>query len=148
MVPAIALIVVSLAARVAGWAGWHYTDSWPAAIAVGLAAMFLVTGVAHFVPSLRGGLIAIVPPRLPAPGLLVTITGLLELAGAAGLLIPQTRVAAAICLGLLMVAMFPANVYAAGAKRSEHAPNTPLPVRSVLQALFLGAAIAVAVGSV
>jgi uncharacterized membrane protein len=148
MVPAIALIVVSLAARVAGWVGWHYTDSWPAALAVGLAAMFLVTGVAHFVPPLRGGLIAIVPPRLPAPGLLVTITGLLEFAGAAGLLIPQTRMAAAICLVLLMVAMFPANVYAAGAKRSEHAPNTPLRLRSVLQALFLGAAIAVAVGSV
>ena len=147
MVPLIALIVVTLAARFAGWLGWHYTDGWPAAIAVGLAAMFVITGVAHFVQPLRSGLVAIVPPMLPAPGLLVTITGLLELLGAIGLLIPQTRVAAAGCLALLMVAMFPANVYAAGAKRSEHASDTRLVPRALMQALFLAGAVLVAVGS-
>lgn len=147
MVPLIVLVVVTLAARFAGWLGWHYPDGWPAAIAVGLAAMFVLTGVAHFVQPLRSGLIAIVPPRLPAPGLLVTITGLLESLGAIGLLIPQTRVAAAGCLALLMVAMFPANVYAAGAKRSEHAPDTPLVPRAMMQALFLAGALLVAVGS-
>lgn len=146
MVPAITLIVVTLAARIAGWLGAHYTNGWPQAIAVGLAAMFLVTGVAHFVQPLRGGLVAIVPPRLPAPGLLVTLTGVLEMSGVVGLLIPQTRIAAAVCLCLLLLAMFPANVYAAGAKRSPHSPDTPLPQRSVLQVLFLGAAVAVAIG--
>src|SRR5947209_4752998 len=122
MVPLLALIAVTLAARLAGWLGWDCADAWPAAVAVGLAAMFLLTGIAHFAQPLRSGLIAIVPPKLPAPGLLVTITGVLELLGAIGLLVPQTRIAAAFCLALLMVAMFPANVYAAGAKRSEHAP--------------------------
>jgi uncharacterized membrane protein len=78
--------------------------------------------------------------------LLVTMTGALELLGAVGLLIPQTRVAAAACLALLMVAMFPANVYAAGAKRSEHAPDTALVPRTLMQALFLAAAVLVAVG--
>ena len=48
--------------------------------------MFTMTGVAHFTPGMRRDMIAIVPPRLPAPGLLVTITGVLELLGAAGLL--------------------------------------------------------------
>ena len=67
--------------------------------------------------------------------------------GAIGLLIPQTRVAAAVCLGLLMVAMFPANVYAAGAKRSEHAPDTPLVPRTLMQALFSTGTVLVAVGS-
>ena len=147
MAPLIALVTATLAARLAGWLGWHYTDAWPAAIAVGLAAMFVLTGVAHFVQPLRGGLIAIVPPRLPAPGLLVTITGVLELVGAIGLLIPPTRVAAAGCLALLMVAMYPANVYAAGAKRSEHAPGTPLVPRTLMQALFLAGAVLVALGS-
>jgi len=146
MAPLIALVAVALGARLAGWLGWDYADNWPAAAAVGLAAMFLVTGIAHFVQPVRGGLIAIVPPRLPAPGLLVTITGVLELFGAVGLLIPQTRVAAAVCLALLMVAMFPANVYAAGAKRSEHAPDTPLVPRTLMQALFLAGAVLVAVG--
>jgi uncharacterized membrane protein len=147
MIPLICL-VVTLAARLAGWLGWDYTNGWPAAVAVGLAAMFVVTGVAHFVPPLRGGLIAIVPPRLPAPGSLVTITGVLELLGAVGLLIPQTRIAAAACLAVLMVAMFPANVYAAGAKRSEHAPDTPLVPRTLMQVLFLAGAVLVAVGSI
>lgn len=147
MVPLIALVVVTLGARLAGSLVWDYTNGWPAAVAVGLAAMFLITGIAHFVQPLRGGLIAIVPPNLPAPGLLVTTTGALELLGAAGLLIPQTRAAAAVCLAVLMVAMFPANVYAAGAKRSEHAPDTPLVPRTLMQALFLAGAVLVAVGS-
>lgn len=107
------LILGSLAAHIVGWLGVDYVDSWPKAVAVGLAAMFVMTGVAHFVNPLRGDMIAIVPPRLPAPALLVTITGLLELAGALGLLYPPTRVAAAVCLFLLMLAMFPANVSAA-----------------------------------
>lgn len=147
MVPAVVLVMVTLCSRVAGWLGWEYIASWPSSVAVGLAAMFVVTGAAHFVQPLRGGLIAIVPPRLPAPGLLVTTTGTLEFLGVLGLIIPQTRMAAAICLLLLMLAMFPANVYAAGAKRSEHAPNTPLMPRTLLQVLFLAAALVVAVGS-
>ncbi len=76
----------------------------------------------------------------------MTATGVLELAGAVGLLIPQTRVAAAVCLFLLMLAVFPANVYAAGAKRSEHSPDTPLLRRSLMQLLFLASAVLVAVG--
>jgi uncharacterized membrane protein len=148
MVPLIALVVVTLAARGGGWLGWEYTATWPAAAAVGLAAMFVVTGVAHFVQPRRNGLVAIVPPKLPQPGLLVTVTGVLELLGAVGLLIPATRVTAAVCLALLMVAMFPANVYAAGAKRSEHAPSTPLVPRTLMQLLFLAGATLVAVGSV
>src|ERR1044071_2132245 len=108
----ITLVLGTLGARLVGWLGVDYADSWPNAIAVGLAAMFVVTGIAHFVNPLRRDMISIVPPRLPAPVLLVTVTGVLELLGAAGLLYPPTRVAAAACLFLLMVAMFPANVYA------------------------------------
>ena len=61
MIPLIALVVVTLGARVAGWMGLGYTGTWTAATAVGLAAMFIVTGVAHFVQPLRSGLVAIVP---------------------------------------------------------------------------------------
>src|ERR1700751_5139899 len=147
MVPYIAVVVVTLAARFAGWLGWHYTDGWLAPIAFGLAAMFVLTGVAHFVQPLRSGLIAIVPPRLPAPGLLVTITGLLELLGAIGLLIPETRVAAAICLLVLMLAMFPANVYASRMPNPPKSMTTRLPLRTAIEVVFLAAAVAVALGS-
>jgi uncharacterized membrane protein len=135
----------SVAARVVGWLGVDYVDSWPKAIAVGLAAMFVMTGVAHFVQPLRGDMIAIVPPRLPAPGLLVTVTGVLELLGAVGLLLTSTRVAAAVCLLLLMLAMFPANVYAARMSNPPKSMNSRLPVRSAQEVVYLAAAVAVAI---
>jgi uncharacterized membrane protein (DUF4010 family) len=81
----VSLVLGTLAARFIGWLGVDYVDSWPHAVAVGLAVMFVMTGVAYFVPAMRRDMIAIVPPRLPAPGLLVTTTGVLELLGAAGL---------------------------------------------------------------
>ncbi|QZA08137.1 DoxX family protein [Mycolicibacter heraklionensis] len=145
MAPLITLLVGSFAARLVGWLGVDYVDSWARAIGVGLAAMFFVTGAAHFVPPLRSQLIAIVPPALPAPGLLVSITGVLELLGAVGLLLPATRVAAAVCLLLLMLAMFPANIYAARMPDPPKSMTTRLPVRTAEEILYLAAAAAVAV---
>jgi uncharacterized membrane protein len=107
----------------------------------------VLTGFAHFAPPLRRDLLAIVPPRLPAPGDLVTITGLLELLGAVGLLLPVTRVAAAVCLLVLMLAMFPANVYASRMPNPPKSMTTRLPLRTAMQVVFLAAAVAVAVGS-
>ncbi|MFV8049252.1 DoxX family protein [Mycobacterium sp. 48b] len=140
------LILGSLTARVIGLLGVDYLDSWPETIAVGLAAMFVMTGVAHFVNPLRHDMIAIVPPSLPAPGVLVTVTGALELAGAAGLLYPPTRVAAAICLFLLMLAMFPANVYAARMPNPPKSMTSRLGVRTAEEAVYLAAAVVVAIG--
>jgi uncharacterized membrane protein len=142
----IALLVGTMAARMAGWLGVNYVDTWVKAVAVGLAAMFVLTGVAHFVPPLRGSLIAIVPPTLPAPGLLVSITGGLEFLGAVGLLVPVTRIAAAVCLLLLMLAMFPANVYAARMPNPPKSMTTRLPLRTAEEIVYLAAAIVVAIG--
>ena len=148
MAPLITLLLGSIIARVVGWAGVAYVDNWTAAVSVGLAAMFLLTGIAHFAPPMRAALVAIVPPRLPAPGLLVTITGVLELLGAAGLLLPTTRVAAALCLLALMLAMFPANVYAARMPDPPKSMTTRLPLRTAVEAIFLAAAVTVAIGGV
>ncbi|OBJ50354.1 hypothetical protein [Mycobacterium sp. 1423905.2] len=146
MAPLVALLVGSIVARIVGWCGVGYVDDWIAAIAVGLAVMFVVTGVAHFVPPLRRDLVAIIPPRLPAAGALVTITGVLELAGAAALFWPATRVAAALCLLLLMLAMFPANVYAARMPQPPKSMTMRLGVRTAEEFVFLTAAVVVAVG--
>ena len=146
MAPLLALLIGSMVARLVGRLGVDYLDSWGKAIAVGLAAMFVLTGVAHFAPPLRGSLIAIVPPRLPAPGLLVSFTGVLELLGAVGLLIPATRIAAGVCLLLLMVAMFPANVYAARMPNPPKSMTTQLPLRTAEEIVYLAAAVVVAVG--
>ena len=116
----VTLVLGTLGARLAGWLGVDYADSWPECDRRSAwRRCSSVTGVAHFVNPLRRDMIAIVPPRLPSPGLLVTITGVLELAGAVGLLYPPTRVAAAVCLFVLMLVMFPANVYA------SRMPNPP-----------------------
>ncbi|MCZ8378032.1 DoxX family protein [Mycobacterium sp. CPCC 205372] len=141
-----ALVLGSLAARTAGWLGVDYLDTWPRAVAVGLALMFTMTGVAHFVPGMRRDMIAIVPPRLPAPGVLVTITGVLELIGAAGLLFPPTRVAAAVCLFVLMLATFPANVRAARMPNPPRSMTSRLDVRTAEEVVYLAAAVVVAVG--
>ena len=145
----VTLVLGTLGARLAGWLGnWGYVDSWPSSIAVGLAAMFVLTGVAHFVNPLRRDMIAIVPPQLPAPALLVTVTGALELIGAAGLLYPPTRVAAAVCLFVLMVVMFPANVYATRMPNPPKSMTTRLDLRTAEQVLYLGAALVIGLGGV
>ncbi len=148
MAVVITLVLGTLGARLVGWLGVEYVDSWPQAVAVGLAAMFAMTGVAHFVNPRRGDMIAIVPPRLPAAGLLVTITGVLELVGAAGLLYPPTRVAAAVCLFVLMLAMFPANIYASRMPNPPKSMTSRLDVRTVEEIVYLGAAVVVGLGSI
>ncbi|MBM2622153.1 DoxX family membrane protein [Actinoplanes sp. LDG1-06] len=147
MAPLIALIAGSALARLVGLVGVDALDGWWPALRVGLALMFVLTGLAHFGLGRREGLIAMVPPALPNPALLVTVTGVLELAGAAGLLLPTTARLAGACLALLMVVMFPANVSAARRHLELGGrPVTPLAARIPMQLLFIAAAVAVAVG--
>ncbi|MPV50381.1 hypothetical protein GCG21_10275 [Pseudactinotalea sp. HY160] len=153
MAPLLALVGVTLVGRLLGRLGVDYLDTWPQALAAGLAALFLLTSSAHLFQPRRAGLIAIVPPAVPFPALAVTVTGVLELAGAVGLLVPPASAAwirpvAAACLGMLMLAMFPANVYAAGRRRHPSAPTTPLGRRALVQLLYLAAAVAVTVTAV
>lgn len=143
MQPFIVLVSVTLLLRLAGAVGVTRLRPWPVALRGGLAAMFVMTGVSHFV-GMREELISMVPPVLPQPGLLVTVTGLLELAGAAGLLVRRTAPAAAGGLAVLLVVMFPANVYAAlsGAAMAGAQSMALLP-RTLVQVVFLAAALAV-----
>jgi uncharacterized membrane protein len=137
MAPLIVLIVVALLARTAGAlriAPWR--DA-PSAVRLALAVMFLFTAAAHF-NSMRPDLIAMVPPWMPWPAFMVSFTGVCEILGAAGLLIPRTRRLAAVALILLLIAMLPANVHAANAGLTlRGAPVTPLVPRIALQALFI-----------
>jgi uncharacterized membrane protein len=73
-----------------------------------LALAMMAVGVDHFVaPSF---FVRIVPSALPAPLLLVQVSGFFEVLGGLGLLIPRTRRAAGLGLVLLYVSVFPANV--------------------------------------
>jgi uncharacterized membrane protein len=116
VVPLVVMLVVWVAVRAIGLAGvWDQADSWSEALRFAFAAMFVFTAISHFHPRTRPDLIRMVPARLPAPELLVTVTGVLEVIGALGLLVPQTSAAAAYALSALLIAMFPANVRAARA---------------------------------
>lgn len=114
---------------------------WAVAIRAGVAVMFLVTGTSHFV-GMRAELIEMVPPALPAAGLLVTLTGILELAGALAVLWAPTRPWAAGGLSLMLVAMFPANIYKA-LTDSDLAWDDTLAPRTALQVIFLATTSAV-----
>ena len=142
MEPLIALTAVTVGLLIAGRAGVKTFTSPVTALRFGLATMFLMTGIAHFV-EMRGELIRMVPSGLPAPGALVTITGILELLGVFGLARERSAPLAAAGLTVLMVAMFPANVSAAqhdlGSSISDR-----LPYRTAMELVFLAATITVA----
>lgn len=132
------MLVAIGSARAIGALGWPLLDSWPAAVRVGLAVMFAFTGAAHFTRT-RPDMIRMVPPDLPKPAAIVTLTGVAELAGTIGLIVPSLARWAGYGLIILLVAMFPANVHAA---RSGQAiagrPPMPLRLRLPLQLLWIG----------
>ncbi len=76
-----------------------------------LAALFLFAGLNHF--RNPQPYLAIMPPMLPFPRELVALSGVFEMAGGAGILLPRTRKIAAWGLVALLVAVFPANIYSA-----------------------------------
>ncbi len=82
------------------------------------AAIFLGMGVNHFRARAARAMARMIPPSLRREGLLgpinlVYVTGVCEILGGVGILIPWTRLAAAIALAVFLVAVFPANAYAA-----------------------------------
>ena len=124
--------------RAVGAAGMPLFSSWIVSARFALATMFVFSAASHFAP-MKKDLIAMVPPSLPRPDLLVSATGVLELAGAAGLLFEATRFWAACGLILLMAAMLPANVSAARRGMEIRGRRvTPLWLRVPMQALFVG----------
>ena len=104
MAPLVVQILFTLLAR------WFV--GWRDAARVGLAVMFLFTATSHF-SSLKYDLAAMIPPPLTGALWMIYLTGVLEALGAIGLLLPRLRRPAAWGLLALLIALFPANVYAA-----------------------------------
>lgn len=137
VVPFLLLLVVLLVLRSLGILGVTAVDSWPTATRLALAVMFVFTSLSHFAGT-RDTLIQMVPDALPFPGLLVTLTGLAEIAGAIGLLLPAFTPTAGLGLTVLLVVMFPANVVAARENIEINGkPTTPLWFRLLIQIFFI-----------
>lgn len=78
-----------------------------------MGAVYVAAGVLHFV--MPAVYLRIVPPGYPSPELLVAVSGAAEILGGLGVLSPwpAARRAAGWGLVALLIAVYPANVYAA-----------------------------------
>lgn len=98
---------------------------------------FLIGGIAHFAATELE--MRIVPPWVPWPRAAVLASGVFELLGAAGLLVPRWRRAAGWGLCALTIAVTPANVYMLQhAAEFPAVPHWALVLRLPLQAVLLG----------
>lgn len=88
----------------------------------------------HFVHTNEGT--AMLPPVFPAPGFLVVATGVLEILGAFGLFVSIARRSAALWLAIMMVLIFPVNVYIAGQTFMGLQMPT-VPVRLAMQLVYI-----------
>ncbi|MFD1953160.1 DoxX family protein [Paenibacillus thailandensis] len=139
MIPFYALVVSFLLFKALGLLGMNHFEGWQTPLQGAVAVMLLLAASAHW-GKRRPDLIRMVPPAFPRPDLIVSVTGLLEIAGAVAILLPATSQAASIGLTVLLVAMFPANVRAA--KENMTIGGRPVPklfIRSVLQLIFIAA---------
>jgi uncharacterized membrane protein len=137
--PLLLLIAALLVLRAAGALGFTPLADWRTAARFALAIMFAFTAAAHFGRQ-KDSLVRMVPSWMPAPRRVIAVTGVLELLGALGLLLLVTAPLAGICLALLLVAMFPANVKAAREQvMIDSKPATPLWFRTLVQIIFVAA---------
>lgn len=96
--------------------------------------LFLI-GLAHL---LMPAMIAqMIPPVVPARTKLVIWIGIAELFGSAGVFLQETERSASLCVALLMIAIFPANIYAAGQTvLGLHMPSS-VPVSVLIQGVYI-----------
>lgn len=83
-----------------------------------MACLYIVLGIAHFV--IPKPFIAIIPPSFPQPEWLVALSGGMEVILGIMLFFPSTRIWAAWGLILLLIAVFPANIYMAYAPKFQN----------------------------
>lgn len=141
------LLVALLVFRGLGVVGVRRFASWPVSAAHAMAVMLLMTASAHFMPdsvkAMPGfsDMVAMIPPFVPFPEVMVIVTGVLELAAAVGLVLGRTRWLAGMALILLFVVMTPANIHAALNDVSLNGdPATPLLIRIPEQVLYIAVA--------
>jgi uncharacterized membrane protein len=135
------LIVACTIFRGLGFAGVSAFATWQASARDALSLMLVFTGVSHFT-SMKEDLMRMMPASIPWPHALVYFTGICEIAGSIGLLVPEFRRAAAYALVVFFLAVLPANIHAARAGITLRGkPATGLWLRVPMQALFIAIAL-------
>ena len=104
-----------------------------------LALFFVMAGYNHF--RNPGFYLRMIPPQLPSPELLNWVSGLAEILGGVGVLLSPLRRLAGVGLIVLLIAVFPANIYSAVAGINPMNPGGPtwvLWLRLPFQLVFCG----------
>jgi uncharacterized membrane protein len=102
------LIVATMLSAFAAAIGLLRWEGWAPSMRLGLVAGLFVFGIDHLVTPER--YVAMIEGFLPVPHFFAVFTGLCEIAGAIGLLLPATRRLAGLALAAYFVAVFPANI--------------------------------------
>jgi len=115
-----------------------------------LFILFVGMGINHFRRGPARVMAAMIPPGMRREGILrpinlLYLTGVCEVAGGVGLVIPATRVAASIALIVFLVAVFPANAYASKHKEKFGRGAIPFWPRLAGQAALIALLVVVAV---
>ncbi len=98
----------ALSSSSAGALGVSIFDSWLASTRFALAVTFLFTSSAHFNKS-RHDLARMMPGIFPNPVGFVYFTGICEVLGAVGIVVPRVRSLAGLCLIIFLLAILPAT---------------------------------------
>ncbi|MGD0525441.1 MAG: hypothetical protein ABSE49_09870 [Polyangiaceae bacterium] len=83
-------------------------NPWQGRLRIVLGVGMVAVGITHFASPRF--FVSIVPSLLPAPLVLVLVSGFFEVLGGVGLFVPRARRAASVGLVLLYLAVFPANI--------------------------------------
>lgn len=99
---------------------------------------FLVAGALHFI--IPEFYLAMMPPFIPFQSFFVALSGVAEMAGAVGIQIPQYRNRSGLMMILLLIAIFPANIYVAMSQpvlpNLDYSPDS-MKWRLLLQPIFI-----------
>lgn len=97
--------------------------------------LFTLAGILHFTK--ERFFMKAMPPYIPFHKVMVQLSGIAEIALGIALLFPPTRVYAAWGLILLLIAVFPANIYMATSGRFQYIPQVLLWLRLPLQLVLI-----------
>jgi len=121
MKPLIVLVVVFVVAMGVNWLGGSNVN-YSLSGAIAMSAMLLLTAFGHF--KFEKGMEAMLPAIIPYKKVVVFSTGIIEIAAAIGLLIPQLKQVTAWLLIIFFILILPANISAA-LRRIDYQKGTP-----------------------
>lgn len=137
MIPFFLLIASIILFRFLGFLGIEIFSTWQVSTRFALFVMFLFTASSHFTKT-KEDFIKMMPSIFPYPRQIVFVTGIFEILGAIGIIIPSLRSIAGVCLIILLAAIFPANY---NADKNKILINQKLPaplwLRLPIQIVFI-----------